>query len=456
MKIRNWIKKLSSLSYIVDKMDFSSSIGKTVFMNREYSSNIDDLNYWYDLQDNFVKINTAENRARIETLKSYIREVKDIRGTLLTLQNDGVVTEIELFEIKRIVYYSERISEILNLIGFSEIQLESLLPVFEILDPLQTKVLSFHIYDEYSEELKMLRNTLRTSPKDQCEVLYAKIDKEQVKVLTHLSGKLCGYIVTINSVISKIATIDFLVAATSLYAMYGMTRAIFSKDIIDIKSMFNPLIMDRISSCNGVYQRVDISFGNAPTLICGANMSGKSVVLNTVALCQLMAQFGMYIVAQKAVLMLKDTILLSLNDDSAIDSGLSSFGCEILSINQMINSVVDGVNPLILIDEAARTTNPVEGVAIVSALIDVFNQNNISALITTHYSGIEVECRNLRVKGIKENAINEQVTINNINKYIDYSLEECDVNKAPQEAIRIAEMLGVNDVFISKIKQYVK
>ena len=456
MKIKNWIKRLSSLSYIVDKIDFSSSIGKYVFMNREYSSDADELNHWYDLQDEFVKINTEENKTKIESLKSYIREIKDIRGTLLSMQNGAVVTEIELYEIKRVAYYSAKIGEMISSLGFSKIQIESLSSVFDILDPLHTNVLSFYIYDEYSSKIKELRERLKTSADECIEAIYSEIEKEQFVVLTALSDELTDYTKKINNVIYNIAIIDFLVAATTFYISKGLTRVVLSSDTTKIYSMFNPLVMDRIESGGERYQKIDVIFGNEPTLICGANMSGKSVVLNSVALCQLMAQFGMYVVAENAEIMLKDTIYLSLNDNSAIDSGLSSFGQEILSINNIVSSVMDGTNPLVLIDEAARSTNPLEGAAIVSALIDVFNQNNTSALITTHYSGIEAKCPNLRVRGIKENITTEEITLANINRYIDYSLEQCEVNKAPQEAIRIAEMLGVNNLFIDKIKRYIK
>ena len=42
----------------------------------------------------------------------------------------------------------------------------------------------------------------------------------------------------------------------------------------------------------------------------------------------------------------------------------------------------------------------------------------------------------------------EGLTINNINMYIDYSLTEIYDDDVPQEALRIAELLGVDKDFI--------
>ena len=74
---------------------------------------------------------------------------------------------------------------------------------------------------------------------------------------------------------------------------------------------------------------------------------------------------------------------------------------------------------LLLIDELARTTNPTEGRAIVSAVANYFNQLNVKAVITTHYGGLSTQCRKLRVKGFVEDSDQSQVTLQNIGDFID-------------------------------------
>ena len=107
-------------------------------------------------------------------------------------------------------------------------------------------------------------------------------------------------------------------------------------------------------------------------------------------------------------------------------------------------------NVLILVDELARTTNPTEGRAIVNAVAEIFNENQTLSIITTHYSGLNQDCRKLRVKGLDQEFKQGEINKNNINDYMDYSLIEDDASKVQHEALRIADILGINKQIIEK------
>lgn len=456
MRIKNWLKKLDSFKYIVDKMEFSSQMGRKLFLEREYSSNEENLNQWYECQSNFMRIRTVKANCKlVNKLRLHISEIKDITGSILVLKREGVISEVELFEIKRVSYYTNKIRCIIKELEYIDIEIESLDDIFDMLNPQNNDNLSFYLYDEYSDELNELRKRLKRTAIEDREQLYIDIEKVQITILSELSEKISLKSDLLYRVITNIAKIDYIITATDLYEKYSMTRPVIVEKETSLQQMLNPLVKDRLEIKGGVFQRIDIMFSNAPTLIYGANMSGKSVVLNSLALCQLLTQFGMFIPAKQGCIVLKDIVMLIMSDNSSLSNGLSSFGKEILEINSMIEYVENGGKPLILIDEAARTTNPVEGVAIVSALIDTFNEHEVSSMITTHYSGIKSDCRYLRVKGIRKSNIVEKISIDNINKYIDYSLEEVEGSEIPQEAITIAKMLGVNDNFIEKAKKYI-
>ena len=119
-----------------------------------------------------------------------------------------------------------------------------------------------------------------------------------------------------------------------------------------------------------------------------------------------------------------------------------------LRINRIVQDIKAGKNALILIDELARTTNPAEGKAIVNAVLDFLTENEVRSLITSHYSGIQASCRKLRVKGFMKEKVKGTLTIHNINEYIDYSLIEDNDTSVPQEAMRIARILGVRREFV--------
>jgi len=63
-------------------------------------------------------------------------------------------------------------------------------------------------------------------------------------------------------------------------------------------------------------------------------------------------------------------------------------------------------------------------------------------------------CRKLRVKGFIDSSGDTQITIRNIGDYIDYSLVEDDGTSVPHEALRIAQILGVDaDILTEAAKQ---
>ena len=219
--------------------------------------------------------------------------------------------------------------------------------------------------------------------------------------------------------------------------------------------MFHPQVAFALSQHGKSFQRIDIKIPAQPTLITGANMAGKSVLLKTVALIQTMAQFGFYVPAASAKIVPVEEIFISAGDGQDEMNGLSSFASEMLRINQTVTAIKKGTKALVLIDELARTTNPAEGKAIVCGMLDFLIENAVRALITTHYS-IHLPCRKLRVKGFIELESNPKIDSKNINNYIDYSLEETTDNEVPHEAVKIAEIIGVDDDILERTKKYLK
>ena len=182
-------------------------------------------------------------------------------------------------------------------------------------------------------------------------------------------------------------------------------------------------------------------------------MTGKTVLLKSIALAQTLAQFGFHVPASSAEIAPVDKIILCTTDEQDELSGLSSFAAEMTRLNKMTKHIKNGERLLVLIDELARTTNPTEGKAIVAGVLNFLSEHKVSSLITTHYT-IDTPCRKLRVKGFRLKDKNVKITIHNINNYIDYTLEESQENQVPHEAIYIAEILGISNDLLQHIKSH--
>ena len=111
---------------------------------------------------------------------------------------------------------------------------------------------------------------------------------------------------------------------------------------------------------------------------------------------------------------------------------------------------------LILIDEPARTTNPVEGKAIVQALGDILSRRESFSIITTHYSELGTDCRRLRIAGFREDMANVPISPRNINQFMDYSVVEDSSETVPHEALRIATLLGCDGNLLELAEEHIK
>ena len=219
--------------------------------------------------------------------------------------------------------------------------------------------------------------------------------------------------------------------------------------------LFNPRLKQHNEATGLRYQPVDISLTDGVTFITGANMAGKTVLLKSVGLAQLMYQFGFPVPADSCSMQVVDDVVFCIGDEQNEMNGLSSFASEITRISEILYRSQEE-HLLVLIDEPARTTNPIEGKALVQSLASIMDKRDSITLITTHYSQLGLDCRRLRVMGFLEDLVDMPLTAQNINRFIDYSLVEDDSDEVPHEALRIAEMLECHPDLLQTARHFLK
>jgi DNA mismatch repair ATPase MutS len=331
--------------------------------------------------------------------------------------------------------------------------------VFAMLDPDRTGVVNFYIYDSYDPRLAPLRRELKALQEHDGDAarigaLLAEQDDIQQEVCSLLSDMLARYSQPLATTLEQMAYTDFLLAKAELSIRWELTQPEIG-DAIEYKGLINPRLKERNEKQNLRYQPVDITLQPGVCLITGANMAGKTVLLKSVGTAQMMAQLGMYVPASKAIVRLLEGIVTSIGDDQDEMNGLSSYAAEIIKISDILRTCRSH-EMLVLIDEPARTTNPVEGKALVQSIIKILNTLNSFTLITTHYSQLGADCRRLRVKGFVEDMSDLPLNPQNINRFIDYSLTEDNSDDVPHEALRIATILNCDPEMIALAQQNIK
>ena len=145
-----------------------------------------------------------------------------------------------------------------------------------------------------------------------------------------------------------------------------------------------------IAEKNAVENDIELSAGT--TIITGANMSGKTTWIRTLAGAVMLAYAGAPVCAENFSVS-KMAIFTSIRVNDDLSQGLSSFYAEILRIKSMIEYSKKNLPMLICIDEIFKGTNEVDRlIGAKEAIKRLTNDKNIT-LVTTHdFELCEMSC----------------------------------------------------------------
>lgn len=475
MTFKSFIDSPCGIRYMYDTLKLQSPCGRKMLLENRMMKNITDVEKNYgELQEIYELVEAGmcadvvdgyeiKGKQVVNILLEKLHCLRDISGTIIRVKTGAVLDDIELFEIKYLAILAEDVRKVVAEAEINSIKLPDLCEVVKILDPDGLKISSFYVYDAYSVKLREIRSAIRglnmRLEVDIRDVRAADDDLEQKDVLAlrsrlheltesmlelegeirrELSWSLKKFADGLDSALRGLAKLDILLAKSLQIKEMRLCFPSISMDCrTSYKGMFNPQIKEVLKGKGKEFIPIDIEFSLEPVTIIGANMGGKTVVLKMTALCQLLFQFGFGIPAQSACVDIKNNVLLCIGDEQNILSGLSSFAAEIKAIDNVLCCVKRGERVLALMDEPARTTNPVEGTALVSGLLRVLHKKEASVLLTTHYNIDGDFYRRLRVRGL-------------VDGVMDYRLQEALSGEIPHEAVEIAISLGVDKEWIGE------
>jgi DNA mismatch repair protein MutS2 len=129
---------------------------------------------------------------------------------------------------------------------------------------------------------------------------------------------------------------------------------------------------------------IDLELGRLRALvISGPNTGGKTVALKTLGLAALIHQSGLRPPAFEASLPIFDEVLADIGDPQSIEMSLSTFSGHVANLVAILRSARE--RSLVLVDELASGTDPVEGSALAQALLRRLASQARLTVVTTHY-----------------------------------------------------------------------
>lgn len=148
-----------------------------------------------------------------------------------------------------------------------------------------------------------------------------------------------------------------------------------------LERLYNPLLLattGRVVPCDLRVDRLE-----ATVLVTGPNSGGKTRLLQSVGLSQLLAQGGLFVPARAASLSLAPCLVVSLIQETRADQSEGRLGMELLRIRELFEDLPPG--SMVILDELCSGTNPSEGEEIFELVLRMLTKLSPQTFITTHF-----------------------------------------------------------------------
>ena len=204
------------------------------------------------------------------------------------------------------------------------------------------------------------------------------------RILQELSSALTAEYDTLRNNYDTLLALDLLHARAQLaHKLNAQAITLTSKPCLCLQDMYHPLLAGKAVVKNSL--QLDT---HNTLIVSGVNAGGKTVILKTVGLLQMMAKAGLLITAAPTSQMyIFNDLHVVMDEAQNISHSLSTFSSHLFSLQRILDAASEG--DLVLIDEIATGTDPDTGAALAQAVLEQLAARHITTLVTTHHTALK-------------------------------------------------------------------
>lgn len=227
------------------------------------------------------------------------------------------------------------------------------------------------------------------------EIANHRVDEryEIIQILEELSDTLRPHAAEIANNAWIIGHLDLIKAKYRFMRdCKAVVPEVSSNRSIQLLQLRHPLIENAVA--NDLHFTEDLT----EIVITGPNTGGKTIMLKTLGLAQIMAQSGLPILADPGSRVgIFSQVFADIGDEQSIEQSLSTFSSHMTNIVSILNQV--DTASLILLDELGAGTDPQEGAGLAIAILEDLRLRGIKTMATTHYP--ELKAYGIETAGVQ-------------------------------------------------------
>ena len=265
---------------------------------------------------------------------------------------------------------------------------------------------------------------------------------EMMRILQELSERVRPHAAEIANDAWIIGHLDLIRAKVRFIQETGaVVPQVSEGQEIQLLHVRHPLVQNAVAN--------DVHFGKDLTaiVITGPNTGGKTIMLKTLGLTQLMAQSGLPILADKGSRVgIFEEVFADIGDEQSIEQSLSTFSSHMTNIVDILGKV--NQNSLLLLDELGAGTDPQEGAALAMSILEDLRLRQVKTMATTHYP-------ELKAYGIETAYVqNASMEFDTASLRPTYRFMQGVPGRS--NAFEIAKRLGLSDVIVGDASKQIK